>query len=758
MAADHVVTRPSRPPGSDSPGGRRLPGEPAAASPVAWHALPGAEVLALLRADPDQGLAAGEARHRLAEGGPNRIADRPDTPLWRLALRQFRSLVVLLLLAAAAIAALLGERVEAVAILVALVLNAGIGFGTEWHARRSLARLRSLAVPHALARRDGRVTRLPAADLVAGDVVVLEAGAQVPADCRLIRTAALRVSEATLTGESEPVEKNESARLAPETPLAERRTIALPRHRGGGQRPRRRHRHRRRHRAGTHRPARERSGRADDAARAPGRGPRAPADGARRRGLRRRRRRGQSWLGPPRRAHDAHAGDRGQPRGRRDPRGAPGGDRGGPRGGTLAAGPRRGAPSADSRRSRRSRSTTVICADKTGTMTENQMTVTRVATWMACVVAVTGGGRSPASAFLEVRAAARPAPGPGAPPAPGGRDARERRPRRAAGGRPAAPRRPDRGRPRRARPQGRRGSPGRSRASGRGAARSPSTPRTVSSATFHESAGGDRSARRQGRTRRASSSTAPRTGKRPPGLSPSATPTGEALREAEPRPRRAGGPGPGARLASRMGSTSESPATQSETRLDVFLAFVGLEDPVRPGVREAIARLAGTPASARSCSPATSARPPRPSDGSSASDADAIRSRVSPEGKLALGVSLQQVGEGRCDDRRRGERRAGARARRHRRGDGPARHRRRARGRGPRLEPTTISRRSSWAVEEGRVVYANLRKVIRFLFSCNLSEISHDLRGDPARPAGPAPAAPRSSGSTWSPTSCPRSR
>ncbi|MBI3455303.1 MAG: cation-transporting P-type ATPase [Candidatus Rokubacteria bacterium] len=192
----------------------------------AWHALPAPEVLARLGTDPETGLTRGEARRRLARVGPNRVAPQPDTPLWRLLLDQFRSLVVILLLVAAGIAWILGERWEALAILTALLLNAAIGFGTEWHARRSLAKLRALAVPQALARRGGRVVRMRAADLVPGDLVILEAGAQVPADGRLVRTAALRVMEAALTGESAPVDKDAGARVDVDTPLAERTTMA----------------------------------------------------------------------------------------------------------------------------------------------------------------------------------------------------------------------------------------------------------------------------------------------------------------------------------------------------------------------------------------------------------------------------------------------------------------------------------------------------------------------------------------------------
>ena len=190
-----------------------------------WHALSPSEVLDLLTVDPDAGLGTDEARRRLARIGPNSVGEHPDTPLWRLGLAQFRSLVVLLLLAASVIAGSLGERVEALAILAALLLNAGLGFFTEWRARISLAKLRALAVPQALVRREGDVLRIRAAEVVPGDLLILEAGAHVPADARLVRGSRLRIAEAALTGESVPVDKDADARLAPQTSLADRRTM-----------------------------------------------------------------------------------------------------------------------------------------------------------------------------------------------------------------------------------------------------------------------------------------------------------------------------------------------------------------------------------------------------------------------------------------------------------------------------------------------------------------------------------------------------
>ena len=194
-------------------------------APPAWHAVSVAQAAALLRTSVDTGLTRQEATRRLADVGPNRVGDVPERPLWCLALDQFRSVVVLLLLGASVVAVALGDALEASAILVALVLNAAIGFSTEWRARVSLDRLRDLTVPHALVRRDGVVTRVRAAELVPGDVVVLEAGAHVPADARLVEAVALRADESALTGESVSVDKAADAAVESQAPIAERPTM-----------------------------------------------------------------------------------------------------------------------------------------------------------------------------------------------------------------------------------------------------------------------------------------------------------------------------------------------------------------------------------------------------------------------------------------------------------------------------------------------------------------------------------------------------
>ena len=194
---------------------------PPAAPSRSWHALDAAKVLSLLGTDPDAGLAAAEAARRRVLVRTNRVGEHRETPLWRPALAQFRSVVVLLLLAAAAVAWTLRERLEALAILAALLLNGSASAPSGARACRSPG-----CAPWRSRRRGCAAAagswRLPARDLVPGDLVLLEAGSQIPADLRLVRSAALRVTEAALTGESLPVGKDAAARLAPDTPLAER--------------------------------------------------------------------------------------------------------------------------------------------------------------------------------------------------------------------------------------------------------------------------------------------------------------------------------------------------------------------------------------------------------------------------------------------------------------------------------------------------------------------------------------------------------
>ncbi|MFO7561603.1 MAG: cation-transporting P-type ATPase [Enhygromyxa sp.] len=169
----------------------------------------------------ERGLEREEAARRLAEQGPNELAPQRSTPRWRLVLRQFESPLVLILVAAAAVAGALGDVPDAVAIAVIVVLNAAIGFVQERKAEQAMIALRSLTAPRATVRRSGELTVVPAREVVVGDVLVLTAGDVVAADGRVRRAHALASNEAALTGESLPAEKQ--VEPSPEdAPLAER--------------------------------------------------------------------------------------------------------------------------------------------------------------------------------------------------------------------------------------------------------------------------------------------------------------------------------------------------------------------------------------------------------------------------------------------------------------------------------------------------------------------------------------------------------
>ncbi|MBX7168968.1 MAG: cation-translocating P-type ATPase [Pirellulales bacterium] len=197
-----------------------------ATADAAVHTLTAERVAAALASDLEHGLATGEAQARLARHGTNELASAPPDPWWRKLLAQFRELVVLLLIAAAIISGALGEWVDTLAILTIVLLNGLLGFFQEARAERALSALQKLSSPVAKVVRDGRLQTVAARELVPGDRVELEAGDYVPADVRLLVAYGLRIQEAALTGESVPVDKEPSAVLAPQTPLGDRRNMA----------------------------------------------------------------------------------------------------------------------------------------------------------------------------------------------------------------------------------------------------------------------------------------------------------------------------------------------------------------------------------------------------------------------------------------------------------------------------------------------------------------------------------------------------
>lgn len=192
---------------------------------VPWHALSVAETLDRLESSPT-GLTSTEAAARLRDEGPNELPAVPSMPVWRMLLKQFLSPLILILIGAGVITALLQKWVDTGAILVVLIANALIGF---WQERRAAAEVRALAAmnpPDSRALRDGVAVTLPARELVPGDVVLIESGARIPADLRLIDTAALQVNESMLTGEVYAAKKD-TAPSADSAGIGDRSSIAF---------------------------------------------------------------------------------------------------------------------------------------------------------------------------------------------------------------------------------------------------------------------------------------------------------------------------------------------------------------------------------------------------------------------------------------------------------------------------------------------------------------------------------------------------
>jgi Ca2+-transporting ATPase len=193
----------------------------------AAHTLPVDELVAALRSHLTQGLDEGVASARLAEHGPNELQERPRPTFWHLLLGQFNNFLVIILLVSAVISLFLGEYVDASAIMAIVVLNAVLGVVQESKAEEALAALKKMAAPEARVVRSGHICTMPSRDLVPGDVVLLEAGHYVPADLRLVEAVNLRIDEASLTGESVPVHKDAAMILDREIPIGDRRNSAF---------------------------------------------------------------------------------------------------------------------------------------------------------------------------------------------------------------------------------------------------------------------------------------------------------------------------------------------------------------------------------------------------------------------------------------------------------------------------------------------------------------------------------------------------
>ena len=191
---------------------------------AAWHTLPAAEALAALAGDA-AGLSDEEAARRLEQSGPNELVDRGAKSMWAILREQLTAVMVLILLVAALLSLALGKYLEAGAILAIVALFAVLGFVQEYRAERAIAALRRMAVPNVRVLRGGVQKEAPAGALVPGDVVLIEAGNSIPADVRILESVNLRIQEAALTGESEAVEKESEALDRADAPLGDRRNM-----------------------------------------------------------------------------------------------------------------------------------------------------------------------------------------------------------------------------------------------------------------------------------------------------------------------------------------------------------------------------------------------------------------------------------------------------------------------------------------------------------------------------------------------------
>jgi Ca2+-transporting ATPase len=191
-----------------------------------WHCLDVADVLARLATRHD-GLVAEEARRRLAVHGPNELEAFARSSPWRTLASQFRNVLVVILLVATLVSGLLGHALEAAVIAVIVLFAVLLGFVQEYRAERALEALREMAAPVGRALRDGVETSVPACELVPGDVVVLRAGDRVPADGRVTSAINLAVDEAALTGESAAVEKSPDRLASPDLAIGDRTNVVF---------------------------------------------------------------------------------------------------------------------------------------------------------------------------------------------------------------------------------------------------------------------------------------------------------------------------------------------------------------------------------------------------------------------------------------------------------------------------------------------------------------------------------------------------
>lgn len=192
-----------------------------------WHQMTALETAEAAQTDPSKGLTSAEAAKRLEQKGANELSDGQKISPLTLLLNQFKDFMVLVLAGATLISGLLGEYLDAVTIIAIIIMNGILGFVQEFRAERSLRALKELSAPSAKVLRDGQVMELPAKYLVPGDIVLLESGDRVPADIRFIEAASVQAEESALTGESLPVAKYTDPLQEDDVPLGDQRNLGF---------------------------------------------------------------------------------------------------------------------------------------------------------------------------------------------------------------------------------------------------------------------------------------------------------------------------------------------------------------------------------------------------------------------------------------------------------------------------------------------------------------------------------------------------
>ena len=193
---------------------------------INWHTLTADQAAQRLEASPESGLSPDHAASRLAHFGANELKEKRARSPWRMLLDQFSDFMIIVLVAAAIISGFVGDVEDTAVIIVIVILNAVIGFVQEYRAERAMAALKRMAAASARVLRGGRIETVSAAELVPGDVVLLETGNVVPADLRIIETARLKIDESALTGESVAVEKQVAVISVVDAPLGDRLNLA----------------------------------------------------------------------------------------------------------------------------------------------------------------------------------------------------------------------------------------------------------------------------------------------------------------------------------------------------------------------------------------------------------------------------------------------------------------------------------------------------------------------------------------------------